>query len=726
MPRRKADTDDVASTAKKIKSSALISGFTVQWEFESSNNKWTAYPASQNEEIIEAFNGSKEQVEIVDAKNQDFTINLGKMVHKVKKTGWEKRLRCCVQGPKSEDFYAWQRQEGKKRTWFPFSVTNVLALEKHLTEKKNTVDLDVDGTSYTLDLESMEYENDAGATCKVARIKSEANQAPEPPVASTVGSKTKSGKKVEENGVVGKPAAKSASKKVKSENKTDDKPSKSSTSKTLLLKGKAPVDPECVQKVGKAHVYYEGQNVYDCMLNQTNLQNNNNKYYLCQLLEDDGKRQYSVWFRWGRVGKTGQNTLVPCGPDLEEAKNVFCKKFYDKTRNDWHDRNKFEKVAGKYDLLKMDYSTDQGVDEVDAGKKTKKDVKVPESKLDKRVQALVELICDVRSMEQAVLEMKYDSKKAPLGKLTKDQIKAGYAALKKIDECISKGEFGRHLLEACNEFYTRIPHDFGMKTPPMIRTKEEVKIKLSLLEALGDIEIAIRMLKEGDSSDNPVDRHYKSLHCDLKALEKKDADYKLVEDYLKNTHAPTHSQYNMQVLDIFACEKEGEKEKFKDHGNRMLLWHGSRLTNWAGIINQGLRIAPPEAPVTGYMFGKGVYFADMSSKSANYCFATKSRNVGLLLLCEVSLGDQNELLAADYKADKLPAGKNSVKGLGRLAPDPVKTFTMSDGTLVPLGKPKDTGVSNPNGYTLNYNEYIVYDTKQIKSRYLCKVKFNFK
>ena len=31
----------------------------------------------------------------------------------------------------------------------------------------------------------------------------------------------------------------------------------------------------------------------------------------------------------------------------------------------------------------------------------------------------------------------------------------------------------------------------------------------------------------------------------------------------------------------------------------------------AGILSEGLRIAPPEAPTTGYMFGKGVYFADM-------------------------------------------------------------------------------------------------------------------
>ena len=47
------------------------------------------------------------------------------------------------------------------------------------------------------------------------------------------------------------------------------------------------------------------------------------------------------------------------------------------------------------------------------------------------------------------------------GKLTQDQIKAGYTALKKIDKCIRKGDFGRTLIEGCDEFYTRIPHNFG-------------------------------------------------------------------------------------------------------------------------------------------------------------------------------------------------------------------------------------------------------------------------
>lgn len=40
---------------------------------------------------------------------------------------------------------------------------------------------------------------------------------------------------------------------------------------------------------------------------------------------------------------------------------------------------------------------------------------------------------------------------------------------------------------------------------------------------------------------------------------------------------------------------------------RKLLWHGSRLTNWVGVLSQGLRIAPPEAPVTGYMVSAGMH-----------------------------------------------------------------------------------------------------------------------
>lgn len=64
------------------------------------------------------------------------------------------------------------------------------------------------------------------------------------------------------------------------------------------------------------------------------------------------------------------------------------------------------------------------------------------------------------------------------------------------------------------------------------------------------------------------------------------------------------------------------------------MWHGSGIQNFVGILSQGLRIAPKEAPCSGYNFGKGIYFADCWEKSQAYC-----RGSNFMLLCEVYLGE---------------------------------------------------------------------------------------
>jgi poly [ADP-ribose] polymerase len=337
-------------------------------------------------------------------------------------------------------------------------------------------------------------------------------------------------------------------------------------------------------------------------------------------------------------------------------------------------------VAGKYDMLEMDYEAKDECDEGDGDGDSDDVVKdKPASKLDVKVQKLIEMICDVKSMEETIKEMKYDTKKAPLGKLTTAQIKSGFSALKKIESLVQAGNTrGDAIYKACDEFYTRIPHNFGMKRPPLITTKQEIKEKLALLEALSDIQVAMTILqkKVEDDDVHPIDRHYKEMDCEICPLSSDDEMYDLIGKYIKQTHGSTHSNYTLEVKEIFEINKQKEIARFKDVGNRQLLWHGSRITNWMGILSQGLRIAPPEAPVTGYMFGKGLYFADSSSKSANYCFATPNKPEGLLLLNEVSLGGTNDLAAADHNAHKLPKGTNSTKGVGQFAPDPAQNHTL--------------------------------------------------
>jgi len=122
------------------------------------------------------------------------------------------------------------------------------------------------------------------------------------------------------------------------------------------------------------------------------------------------------------------------------------------------------------------------------------------------------------------------------------------------------------------------------------------------------------------------------------------------------------------------------------------LWHGSRLTNYVGILSQGLRVAPPEAPVTGYMFGKGIYFADIASKSAQYCKASKTNPVGCLLLCEVALGLPMEKYYADYNANLMTEEYSSVKGVGRSSPQVFEE--VEEGVKMASGKIEPTGISN--------------------------------
>merc|ERR1719221_1979660 len=323
-------------------------------------------------------------------------------------------------------------------------------------------------------------------------------------------------------------------------------------------------------------------------------------------------------------------------------------------------------------------------------------------------------------MKAALKEMAIDIDKLPLGKLSQAAIKQGYVVLGELREAITSGADGRRILDLTTRFYVAIPHSFGSSRPPTIDTEEKVTEKVGLLDQLADMEAAMATM-EGDSEDeasakdDAVRAKYDKLNCNITTLSHDSDIFKMVEKYVKNTHAPTHRGYSITVLEVFEVDCAGQAERFKEYAqdkNRMPLWHGSRITNWCGILSQGLRIAPPEAPVTGYMFGKGVYFADMVSKSANYCFTNKSKNTGLLLLAEVALGDMNKLLQANIHADQLPKGKLSTKGCGRTAPDPAGSVTWGDGVVVPCGKQQDVS-SQVTGGSLMYNEYIVYDVSQI-------------
>ena len=479
--------------------------------------------------------------------------------------------------------------------------------------------------------------------------------------------------------------------------------------KKLNFTGDAPVD-EHVPKRDDFEVATIFNTVYSKTLNQSNVERNNNKFYILQILQTKATpKRYFTFFRWGRVGKKGMQSLTSFGQNYAEAMAEFEDKLEAKT------------VQGSYIELDIVYD-----DEISPEEQQKKMIDdMSSSTLDKRLSELIKLLFDVKIVQKTLVEIGYDANKLPLGKLSQKNIEKAYTILKQINREIKKGNgssFGTRLTNLNSKFFTLIPHDVGFKKMRefMLKTEEDVQKKLDLLDALSNMKIAKEIVDQSSSENNIIEANYKKLKNKINPIPKGGDTWNTIKDYIDKGACPTHNYYQLELEDCFELDRNGEARKFKEEmGNRMLLWHGSRLTNFVGILSQGLRIAPPEAPVTGYMFGKGVYFADMVTKSANYCHSNLSDNIGLLLICEVALGDTNDLLHSDYNAGNLPQGKDSTKGCGGFAPDP-ENYVELDGVTLPMGPGKDTN----NQGSLYYNEYIVYDTAQIKMKYLCKCRFN--
>jgi len=238
-----------------------------------------------------------------------------------------------------------------------------------------------------------------------------------------------------------------------------------------------------------------------------------------------------------------------------------------------------------------------------------------------------------------------------------------------------------------------------------------------LMEALIDIEIATKLLSDTGEGESPIDSNYKKLHTDLQPIETDSSDWQWIRKYFENQKGCFKSA---RLEDCFKVARTGEELRFlpaaEKFGNCQLLWHGSRVTNYVGILSQGLRIAPPEAPKSGYRFGKGIYFADLCEKSLGYCRGAGCDYI-LMMLVEVALGKQKELLKDLYMEEALP-GFDSTKAMGGIAPD--DEYALPNGAIAPYGGPTKTGIRS----SCEHNEYIVYSLPQACIRYLLKIKLN--
>lgn len=453
------------------------------------------------------------------------------------------------------------------------------------------------------------------------------------------------------------------------------------------------------------------------ILTKVDLNTGLNSYYKIHLLEsdDDGDKKYWIFKKWGRIGAAiGDSTTVSCN-DLGNAISSFCAEFNEKTGNNFGDP--FEKLPGKYNLIDIDYSENAKLAE-----------NFVSSTLPKSVQNLMRLLFGKYAMSHMILEFDLDMAKMALGKLSLAQLKKAMEVLERISQEInSKYPKDRLFYEASSEFYALVPHAIGLDDNlPIINSKEMLEKKLEMIESLKNIELIFYLLNKVNGQDiNPLDFIYQLLKSKIEPLIHCSEEFATLAKYVENSQADMHDGFEVIIEDIYKVARDDEDNRyvpFAKKPNRQLLFHGSRLGNYVGILSKGLQIAPPEAPSTGYMFGKGIYFADMISNSANYCHAYATNNTGLVLLCQVALGKTQGCYEGNPNI-KLGEGYDSVKGIGKKYPNPDESHIREDGVKIPLGKPiVDPLITSE----LAMNEYIVYDVAQVKIEYLLKLKFIFK
>ena len=72
-----------------------------------------------------------------------------------------------------------------------------------------------------------------------------------------------------------------------------------------------------------------------------------------------------------------------------------------------------------------------------------------------------------------------------------------------------------------------------------------------MLSSLLDIEVAYNLLKSSKAEGkDPIDSHYEQLNTEISVLNKSSDEYQILEKYVAQTHASTHTLYKLEIQQV--------------------------------------------------------------------------------------------------------------------------------------------------------------------------------
>lgn len=275
--------------------------------------------------------------------------------------------------------------------------------------------------------------------------------------------------------------------------------------------------------------------------------------------------------------------------------------------------------------------------------------------------------------------------------LSLDQLEAGKDALADIVRLHSSYKkrlvSDAELIAGAEKYYNLIPSKLPAKIKPL-----EVSLNLANNAAdeedkLQQLVAAVSGLKVAKAGGSILDQ----LGCKMEEADF--PEFKFAEKYFNDTKRHyDRSQY--KVKEVWRVEIPQERKAFNEfpvRDNIKTLWHGTRDANVRHILRKTGLIIPRYA-ANGSMYGRGIYLANISTKSLGYC---GYGNEKYLFLIDAILGNQYVTYSTGSWIDA-PKGYHSV--------------------YAPAGK--QNGAYS--GY-LGFDEFILYKPEQQTIKYLVVV-----
>ncbi len=412
------------------------------------------------------------------------------------------------------------------------------------------------------------------------------------------------------------------------------------------------------------------------VLNCTNINGNNNKFYSIELQKCKGV--FRIFTHYGRVGVSGvkEGRYISKG-DIKPKKGKTLEECVLESASKEYERLLKAKKKKGYHVVDVE-AADVGSGKAKVQLSIKRDTKG--SSLDERVSGLVEQIYDEASSSLT------SALRTPLGSLSLHQIEKGYDKLEEIRTALSSK---KNLDQLSSEFYSLIPQRFPGridKDSVIIDNSDKADRKEELLQLMRDV------YEVKGSLGSEVDAKYKAMNALINPIDNSSRDYKRIVKKILKTQS-RHHYVDIHVNKIYKVELNATKGRFNPNTLKVMeLFHGSATRNLLGILQRGLLISPPDATYTGSAFGRGIYFAKHSTKSSQYCtrFYRNKYSNGFLFLADVAVGKMQKVYTYDGRIRGPARGFDSIKGV--------------------------------KGPVLLHDEHIIYNANQSEIRYI--VDFN--